>query len=210
MDCKPTFTDRRRRRTAAMTLVEMLVGSALGLLALTAVLATSMFAGRSFVALRNYVDLDANSRDALDRLSRDIRQMEYLTNYNTMASAYVNAAYLPAGWTKVTNRLTFVPYAGATSNAWLTINYDVTNKTLARISNGVSTVVLTGVQFLNFGLSQRNQANGTFNPITTTNVAEVKLIHVDWVCTRTMLGSGTKTRTNSESIQSAKFVIRRQ
>lgn len=193
-----------------MTLIETLVGSTLGLLVLTAVMATSIYAWRSFVALRNYADLDANSRDALDRLSRDIRQMEYVTNWNTTAAAYINAAYLPAGWTKVTNRLTFVPYAGAPNNDWLTINYDAGNKTLTRISNGVSSVMLTGVEFLNFGLSQRNQANGTFIPITTTNPAEVKIINVDWVCTRTMMGSSTKFRTNSESVQSAKFVIRRQ
>jgi hypothetical protein len=205
MDCKNTSTKQRaRRRCLGFTLPDLLVTTGVGSVVTAAVLATSAFAGRSFYALINYAVLETKSRTALDTLSLDVRQMEYLTNFST---TFISSPYAPAG--VVTNQIAFAPFKGATSNQWVRYTYDPFQRTLTRSSNNAHRVLLTGCEFLNFGLYQRNQINGEFTPIPTTDPRQVKLIEVQWVCLRHMLG-GAQSRTNSESVQSAKFVIRRK
>src|SRR5205807_3583639 len=71
------------RRCRGMTLVETLIATGIGTVILTAVMAVSLFSARSFAALGNYVDLDIKSRQALDLMSQDIRQVDALTSYAT-------------------------------------------------------------------------------------------------------------------------------
>ena len=66
-------TNRSRR---GFTLVELLVAIAVGSLALTATMSLSLYSLRSFAALTNYVDLDNLSRNALDVMTREIRQAD--------------------------------------------------------------------------------------------------------------------------------------
>jgi hypothetical protein len=182
MDCKNISTERLR----------------------PARLLTSAFAGRSFFAMANYAELESKSRTALDQLSRDIRQMEYLTNFGT---TFISSPHTASS--TVTNRIFLAPSVGAASNTWIRYTFDPFGKTLTRSINNSHQVLLRGCDYLNFGLFQRNQVSGQFQPIATTNPREVKLIEVQWVCSRTMLAE-VGVRTNSESVQSAKFVIRRQ
>src|SRR4051812_1025226 len=91
-----------RRRRCGMTLVEMLVACGLGTIVFTAVASFTILTSRSFAALRNYDSLDRYSRNALDTLTRDIRQVRSLTSYQT-------------------NRLVFMDYDGATN---LTYNWN--------------------------------------------------------------------------------------
>jgi len=204
MDCKNTSIENRRRAGRAFTLLELLVWMGIGSFVLLALLLTSAFAGRSFFALANYAELETKSRTALDQLSRDIRQMEYLTNFGTTAISSPHTAS-----STVTNSIALAPSPGAVSNTWIRYTFNPFTKTLTRSSNNTHRVLLEGCDYLNFGLFQRNQISGQFVPIPTTTPAEVKLIEVQWVCSRTMLAE-VGVRTNSESVQSAKFVIRRQ
>jgi prepilin-type N-terminal cleavage/methylation domain-containing protein len=66
-------TNHTRR---GFTLVELLVAIAVGSLALTATMSLSLYSLRSFAALTNYVDLDNLSRNALDHMTREIRQAD--------------------------------------------------------------------------------------------------------------------------------------
>ena len=66
-----------------MTLVETLIATGIGTVILTAVMAVSLFSARSFAGLGNYVDLDIKSRQALDLMSQEIRQVDALTSYAT-------------------------------------------------------------------------------------------------------------------------------
>ena len=61
-----------------MTLIELMVATALGAIVLSAVMALTIFSARSFAAVGNYVDLDVKSRNALDRMSQEIRQTDAL------------------------------------------------------------------------------------------------------------------------------------
>jgi hypothetical protein len=139
-----------------------------------------MFSARSFVALGNYGDLDAASRNALDTMSRDIRQTRALTNF-------------------INTKLIFDDY----DNTPLTYVYDSGAGTLTKQKNGANTVLLKQCDYLNFDISQRNpSANFTF--VSTSNLTEVKLIDVSWRCSRQIMGS----KVNTESVQTAKIVIR--
>src|SRR4030095_8567174 len=78
MDCTITsYSPKRKRR--GMTLVELQVASAVAVIVFAAVMALAFYTARSFAAFTNYVDLDVNSRNALDLMSTEIRQADLLT-----------------------------------------------------------------------------------------------------------------------------------
>ena len=158
--------------------------SAIATVVMAAVLIFTLFATRSFIAMGNYNDLDKTSRNALDRLSREIRQTDGLTAY-------------------ATNKLTFRDYDGQTLIYQWTPPAGTNAGRLDRIKNSTTTTLLTQCDFLNFGISQRNPSNGfTFYP--TTNLSSVKLIDMNWRCSRKIL----QLKVNIESVQTAKIVMR--
>lgn len=164
--------------------MEVLIMSAIATVVIAAVMVFTLFATRSFIAMGNYNDLDRTSRNALDRLSREIRQTDGLTAY-------------------ATNKLTFKDYDGATLVYQWTPPSGTNGGHLDRTKNSVTTKLLTQCDYLSFGISQRNPSNGfTFYP--TTNVNSVKLIDMNWRCSRSILGS----KVNIESVQTAKIVMR--
>ena len=67
--------DRRKHSSAGWTLVEMMVALLCGMIIVASLMAITVFASRSYLAIANYRDLDKNSRNALDVMSRDIRNM---------------------------------------------------------------------------------------------------------------------------------------
>jgi hypothetical protein len=79
-------------------------------------------------------------------------------------------------------------------------------RTLTRTQNGVSRTLITGCDTLSFNLGTRNPIGGTFAVVSTTDVNEAKVVNVSWNCSRTILG----VRANSESVQTARIVIRKQ
>jgi len=60
--------------------------------------------------------------------------------------------------------------------------------------------------FFNSLLGTRNPVGGTFSVVSTTDVSEAKVVHVTWSCSRTIMGA----RVNTESVQTAQIVIRKQ
>src|SRR5262245_50182760 len=83
MDCKATSTSFGPRNNAGATLIEALIAIGVTGLLLMALASISMVSGRSFVAFANYVDLDAANRIAMDTLTRDIRECNRVTSYQT-------------------------------------------------------------------------------------------------------------------------------
>ena len=179
MECNVTST---KSRGAAFTLVEVLVGLALTGIVLLTLSKLTFFTIRSFAALYNYIELDKYSRNALDQMVYKIRQADSLTSYSS-------------------NTLVF-SYNGTNS---LTYQYSPGSKTLVETIGTTRKTLLTGCDLLSFSIFQRNTASGTYDqfPATLTNNA-VKLVQLNWSCSRTVLGA----RINTESVQSAKIVIR--
>jgi hypothetical protein len=79
-------------------------------------------------------------------------------------------------------------------------------KTLTRTKGGVSTNLLLDCEFFQFSLYQRNPIGGTYDQYPAATATNAKLVQVSWVCARKVLG----TLRNSESVQSAKYVIRKE
>src|SRR6266498_4534177 len=107
---------RSQRSQRAFTVVEMTMAMAVSGMILAALLSFTVYAAKSFAGMENYVDLEQKSQHALDTMTRDIRETQYLTNYGTRT---VNGQL-------VTNALTFLD----SDNQFLTYNY--TNNVLMR------------------------------------------------------------------------------
>ncbi|MGV3773653.1 MAG: PilW family protein [Verrucomicrobiales bacterium] len=183
MDCKITFT--KARREAGASLVELLVSLAVGSVVLAAIGSLMFYTGRSFSSLANYVDLDNYSRTALDTMSREIRQTRRLVSGSETA-------------------LEFEDFDGKK----LAYIYDATARTLVREHNGVRdpNALLKECNYLKFTLYQRNPVAGSYDQYPTADAATCKLVQLRWVCSRDLVHA----RWNTESVQSAKIVIRNQ
>lgn len=173
-----------------MKLVELMVATSLGSVVLAAVMALTVYSARSFAAVSNYVDLDMKSRNALDKMSQEIRQADGLTTFTT-------------------NQLVFSGTDPVTSSAYtLTYSYNSGAATLTRqkSSEAQSQTLLTQCSALTWSMYQRNMTNGTDQPIPTSDVSQCKLIKLTWICSRSILGKSL----NTESVQSAEIVIRKK
>jgi hypothetical protein len=186
-----------------MTLVELLIAMGISGMVFVAVGMMIFSSGRSYAALANYVDLDNRSRKALDQMTKDIRQVDGVTaiGTTTLASGQV-----------VTNLLVL---AGKDSDGTaynITYNYSPgsVNKTLTRAKSAGqyagTNILLTGCNYLNFRMFNRVPKDGTLDNFDATDLATCKVVQIDWICARKIFNQSD----NTESVQSAKVVIRKK
>jgi len=159
----------------------VLVASGLAGMVVTVVAMLSFFSSRSFVAVTNYVSMDQQSQLALDKMSREIREVHRLTAYSPTSLTFEDAD---------SNPLQFV--------------YDPDVRALMRVSGGLTNTLLTDCDSLQFSIYQRNVISNTFDAYEPSFVPDAKLIQVNWSCSRQILGA----KANTESVQSAKITIR--
>jgi hypothetical protein len=185
MDCKTTRFNpgRTGRGKAGFALVEVLFAIGITALLLAALATVAMVSGRSFAALGNYVDLDDKNRIAIDTLTRDVRAANRVLSCTT-------------------NSLTLEDWDGL----WLTYNYNPTLETLSRTKNSATAVLLHDCESFRFEMCQRTPKSGTYQLDVTSNPDLCKVINVSWLCSRSILG----VRQNTESVQTARIVIRKQ
>jgi Tfp pilus assembly protein PilW len=186
MNVRSTQPRSARHAQTAVAVAEFIIAVGIGSMVAAAVMALSLFSGRSYAALGNYVDLDIKSRNALDSMIREIRQAKAVTYYQT-------------NMLKLTNF----------SNQLLTYAWDPGTGELRRSVNGVqdSRPLLTQCDQLRFDIYQRNPQAGVYGFFPTTNdVTICKLVEMSWICSRSIFNK----RVNSESVQTAKVVIRNQ
>lgn len=169
------------RQRAAFTVIELIVASALGLLVCLAIILLTIFSSRSFVAIANYVHMDERSQLALDKMSREIRQTRRLTRFTPHSLTFEDADSKP---------LRFI--------------YNEKARQLVRVRDGVSEVYLRDCDTLQFANFQRTPISNSFDAYATATVTNTKLLQVSWTCSRKILGA----KMNTESVQSAKIVIR--
>ncbi len=188
------FTNLQSRTRAAFTLVEMSMAIAISGLILTVVLSFSVYAAKTFAAMYNYVDLEQMSQTAVDSMLKDVRQTRALSSYGTTT---LNGR-------TITNTLNFLDF----DNQPLT--YQFTNNCLFKTKGGVTDMMLTNVEYLCFQVFMRAPTGNNFDQFPIANnanaLATAKVISVSWICSRSILGS----KLNTESVQTAKIVIRKQ
>ena len=173
-----------RPRRAAFVLSEMIVAIGITSLLMVGLVAFFMFAGQSFAAMFNYADLDGANRIAMDTLTTDLRQCNSVTNCTATS-------------------LTLQDY----DLSILNYTYDPTAKTLVRTRNGGSaTTLLKGCTSLSFTIAQRNPVGGTYDVYPAATPATAKVVNISWICSRSIFGNSI----NTESVQTARIVIRRQ
>src|SRR5262245_3995744 len=99
MDCKTTFTiirpvmkirlqnffSRGVTQRNGWTLLEMMIGIGIASLVFAAVAMLTVYTARAFAGLANYDDLDRYSRNALDTITREIRQTRGVVAFQTNA-----------------------------------------------------------------------------------------------------------------------------
>jgi Tfp pilus assembly protein PilW len=149
-----------------------------------------VYSTKSFASMANYAILDLENREAMDILSREIRQARHVQSYSS---------------NQLGNSLTILD----ANNSPITYSFNAYQKQLVRTAGGASDVVLTNCNLLNFALFQRNPSNGNYGvfPVASGNWTQsVKVVQLTWRTSR-RIPSGP---VNSENIQTARIVIRKQ
>jgi len=165
------------------TLSELLVTIGVGSIVFVAIASLSLYTGRSFASLGNYAELDNNSRNALDVLTRDLRQVNFLDSFTSTTLVLEDS-----------------------DKKTLMFIYEPNKRIFYRVKEGVTNLLLTGCDELIFKTYQRNPIPGSYDLVPTTNAVNCKAIDVSWVCSRRVLNG----LINTESIQTARIVIRKQ
>ncbi len=177
---------------SGFTLMEMMIGVVIGVIVMGMYISLLIYYGRTMAGMGNYDDLNRASRQALDVMTRDIRQSQSLISYFSNSTG---------------EQLVFSNLAGIMPQ---TFTYSYTNRTgsngtLTRQYGGFNTLLLSNINTLTFDLSQRNPSNNLTFYTAGTNTANTKLIDINWVCS---IPVGGMTVGDSEDIQTAKVVIR--
>jgi hypothetical protein len=161
-----------------MTLVEMMVGVALGLLLMTAVAILYIVCLKSFASMTNYAELNGKNRFASDLLTRDIR----------------NAA----GVTDLTTNQLILHYPTGD------VTYTFDGSTLTRSESETNKLLLRGITSINFSLYQRPATNQPYEEFPPATPATAKLVGFEWTCSRPIDGS----LNNSLTLQGAMVKLR--
>ncbi len=134
-----------------------MIAVGVGAFILLAVVLFLIFSLRSFTAMCNYVDLNDQSRNTSDVLSRDVRSAFSVTSASSAQLVLDNA---------------------------ITYTYDNKAGTLTRTQKGVSQTMLKEVNNLQFSLWQRPTNNAAFGVFPAASAATAKLVSLQWTCSR--------------------------
>ena len=167
-----------------MTVVEYIVAVAVSSLLVLVLVPLSIYTATSLASLANYADLNTASLVTLDRLTRDIRRADGVSEINT------NKLVLTYGTNQPDVRYVYHRGAG----------------TLLRQEKNEERVLLSGCKQLTFAIYQRTPVPNTYDQYPAATNTETKVVAVDWVASRKLLGDWS----NNDEVQSAKIVIRRR
>jgi len=158
-------TSSTARPQRGFTLPEMMVAIGVGMIILMVLALVATTSARSFAAMGNYVDMNANSRNAIDHMTLEIRQAGNLVESSS-------------------TRVKFTTFGD--TNSFLIYNWDSGTRALTEWKSGssITNTLLTDCNQLSFSLF-----NSAF--AATTNIAGSKGLSVNWSCSRNVLGRQT-------------------
>jgi hypothetical protein len=190
----------RRSRAAGFTLVEMLTAVIGATFLAGSVVSLSIFTERSFYMMGNYEDLDAQSRNTVDIIGREIRNSSRLLAFGTNSPMYLLLTNSTAG---TSDRITY------DSNADTLV---MTTTYYASPTPAITRSLLTNCDLFSFSLYDRvpniTSTNvsfyGSTNSLGQVDSSVCKVINFAWKCSRSLTG----TKCNTESVQTAQIVLR--
>jgi type II secretory pathway pseudopilin PulG len=183
------FAPRAKR---GWTLVEMMVAVGIFTLGGSALMGLYLFSVKSMASMYNYSVLDQYNRQAMDQLTREIRQAKKVLDFKTNSITILTAN--EDGSTGPTVKYSFSPS---------------TKKMMRTSGDGTTKVLLNDCNLLSFQLFTRCPSNAVFGsfPVAVNNWQQtVKVLQLTWK-TSMRLPSGI---VNSENVQTARIVIRKQ
>jgi Tfp pilus assembly protein PilW len=180
------------RTNRAWTLVEMMIAVGLFSLVGLALMGTYIFSVKSMASMYSYALLDQQNRQAMDQLTREIRQSKRVLAYST-------------------NSITILaPKDDFSGDHQVTYSFSASTKKMIRSSSDEPTkVLLTDCSLLKFDLFTRCPSNAVFGsfPVAVNNWSNtVKVLQLTW---KTSVTQPTGI-ANSENVQTARIVIRKQ
>ena len=134
--------------------------------------------------------LDKENRVAMDKMTREIREAKQVLNYTTNGAS--SLSILAGDGNTVT--YTFSPS---------------TKQMVRQVSGGGSEVLLTNCDLLSFNLFMRTPVTNSLQPYTLASndwANTVKVVQLTWKTSATL----PNAQVNSENIQTARVVIRKQ
>ncbi len=181
---------KRRTQQGGWSMMETMVATAVFGIFMLGFGMTYIFSIRSFAAMSNYSLLDAKNRQAMDTLTREIRQAVKVNSFTSEPPT-----------------LSIVNGDGAT----VVYSFNPDQRQMVRdASDGSHQVLLTNCTLLNFDLRQRNPSNGVWG-VFPAAVGQwettAKVIQLSW---RTSMEISPTANITSENIQTARIVIRKQ
>jgi hypothetical protein len=177
-------TNTQKRRQSGFALTEAIIAMGITTLMVLVICGFTLFSSHSFAALYNYVSLDDMNKVAMDRITRDVRQSNRVKAASNITLTLEDADFLEIRYV-----------------------YDPSRRTLTRTKEGgASQLILKECDRLLFTLGQRNPVGGTFDVYNPSSMNIVKVVNVSWMCSRSILGR----KENTESVQTARIVIRKQ
>jgi prepilin-type N-terminal cleavage/methylation domain-containing protein len=188
MACK-IMSIKKSMQSGGWTLLEMMIAVTIFTIASAAVGSAYLFGLRSFQALSNYSILDQQNRNAMDKLTREVRQ---------------------ARWVEAKTDDTLILKDGNYDS--ITYKFNGDSQQLVRTAKGNTTVMLENCSLIKFVMATRvpntnvNDANFYTDYYETSDMNEAKVINLSWK-TRRELPNGVG---QSENIQTARIVIRKQ
>jgi hypothetical protein len=173
------------------TLAEMMMAVGIFTLGGAVLMGLYLFSVKSMASVYNYALLDQCNRQAMDQLTREIRQAKNVLSYST-------------------NSITILTANADGSSASVTYSFSPSTKTMIRTStDGTSKTLLNNCNLLSFQLFTRCPSNEVFGsfPVATGDWSNtVKVVQLTW---KTSMSQPSGI-VNSENIQTARIVIRKQ
>lgn len=173
------------------TLMEMMIAVGLFSLVGMALMGTWIFSVKTMASMYAYSVLDANNRQAMDQLTREIRQAKRVLAYST-------------------NSITILTAKEDGTTPTVTYSFSPSTKKMIRSSSDEgSRQLLDNCSLLQFQLYTRCPSNAVFGafPVAVNNWSNtVKVLQLTWK-TAVTRPDGI---INSENVQTARIVIRKQ
>lgn len=169
----------------------------ISVIVLATITSFALYSSRSFCAFTNYADLNQKNQQALDRMTREIRQCQSVYEISSnnitlmdVTGGKLSFTYFDAGHPLNPETLWMSHSSGGTGGALLESCRPIKGRPIFE-------------GFRRTPVKTSAMSDYVFTP--TTDISEVKLVQISWSCSRDIYFGDKRT---TESVQTAKVVIR--